>query len=860
MINVYEEKEELIENLYEVLEMIFKNNNIYKTIEYFNTKSIKSYNLTKSMPSNEAFRRMAYDKFNYYSITEIDNIYQSISEFLNENKKKNIFHLILYLAQCCLKIENRQPICKYNKLLKWRMASLKLDSDLFISIFLAKSDLLSQYNRQDFNWSDTIKNDNINIHKILNKGVSENHYHLKGSAPHFNISWISLMNDVCGRASNFKKSMIDINLLENRENINSFKDLILLAASIRMWIYHYLYNINNDCIENFNCINIDSLKLKIIKIQNEINSFRYKGITKKEDYFNKNVDEHFYCGEKRMLYWSMREVLTSENPKFQKLLYIYLLIKSQFRAEIIQLNSRSGFENFQFYQKRKKDFLKTKKQKELLITESIMRSIRTQNLCTLEARIVPELNYNEMINSIRHSDRIIIDSLLKEKNCWKIKNNSDLINQDTFVRNYNILKNRMYYVFHYPKLKDKKIYRMLGETKPRNYKMRKYLKQSAINFGKMREYSDIANRVLGIDGCGNELGCRPEIFGQAFRYLKDHFIINNIPNKDIPILKITYHVGEDFLDIVDGLRAVEEALRFLNMSEGDRIGHGLVLGVDVSEWYYTKNYKITISKQNYIDNIAWIIYKIKKYNIPNKFKYIAYLEPIFNKLYIEIYGDNINSKLQDNNLLRNISVDEYYESWLLRGDDPDLYISGSFKEPSKLKYWNRCSKNPICSDKIRNNRVVSRLYYLYNFDYNIRKIGNEIITVNIDSIYVEIVEDIQKLIRENISIKGICIETNPSSNFLIGTFKRYDKHPITKFYSNNLFDRSKVGKEINVSINTDDQGVFNTYLENEYSLMAISLEKAKDKNGQLLYDKQSIYRWIDEVRKMGIMQSFLERN
>lgn len=356
MINVYEEKEELIEDLYEVLEIIFKNVSLDEIIEYFNTKSIRGYNFIKSMPPIESFRKIACDKFTYYSITEIDNIYQSISDFLNENSKKTIFNLILYLAECCLKIENRQPVCKYNKLLKWRMASLRLDSDLFISILLAKSDLLSQYKRKDFNWSDTIKTDNPNIHKILNKGISENHYHLKGSAPHFNISWISLMNDVCGRDGSFKKSMIDMNLLDNRKNANSFKELILLAASIRIWIYKYIYNIRTDFIEQFDYINIYTLKLKVINIQNEINSFRYKGVIKKEDYFSSNIDEHFYCGEKRMLYSSMKEVLTGENIKFQKLFYIYLLVKSKFRAEIIQLNNRSGFENFEFYQNRKKYF------------------------------------------------------------------------------------------------------------------------------------------------------------------------------------------------------------------------------------------------------------------------------------------------------------------------------------------------------------------------------------------------------------------------------------------------------------------------------------------------------------------------
>ena len=57
-------------------------------------------------------------------------------------------------------------------------------------------------------------------------------------------------------------------------------------------------------------------------------------------------------------------------------------------------------------------------------------------------------------------------------------------------------------------------------------------------------------------------------------------------------------------------------------------------------------------------------------------------------------------------------------------------------------------------------------------------------------------------------------------------------------------------------INTDDQGVFDTSLENEYAIMTIALKKTKDENNQLLYDLEDIYAWIDYVRRMGITQSF----
>ena len=61
---------------------------------------------------------------------------------------------------------------------------------------------------------------------------------------------------------------------------------------------------------------------------------------------------------------------------------------------------------------------------------------------------------------------------------------------------------------------------------------------------------------------------------------------------------------------------------------------------------------------------------------------------------------------------------------------------------------------------------------------------------------------------------------------------------------------------LSVSINTDDQGVFDTLLENEYALMALALKKAKDKDSNLIYDIEDIYEWIDYVRRMGIEQVF----
>lgn len=62
--------------------------------------------------------------------------------------------------------------------------------------------------------------------------------------------------------------------------------------------------------------------------------------------------------------------------------------------------------------------------------------------------------------------------------------------------------------------------------------------------------------------------------------------------------------------------------------------------------------------------------------------------------------------------------------------------------------------------------------------------------------------------------------------------------------------------QIQVSINTDDQGVFATYIENEYAYMALALEKYVNERGERVYNRTLILQWLDNIRRMGIRMSF----
>ena len=137
---------------------------------------------------------------------------------------------------------------------------------------------------------------------------------------------------------------------------------------------------------------------------------------------------------------------------------------------------------------------------------------------------------------------------------------------------------------------------------------------------------------------GQEIGCRPEVFAVVFRFLAEHVTEEVVGAEKVPQLKMTYHVGEDFLDVVDGLRAVDEAIYFLNLQCGDRIGHGTVLGIDVKKWYALKQYTIVLPQQDYLDNVVWLYHKLIEYGL-QKFDHLkeALLRE-FDFYFSQVYG------------------------------------------------------------------------------------------------------------------------------------------------------------------------------------------------------------------------------
>lgn len=866
--------------------------------------------------NRDTFVKIAGYYLKYYSNDELDNLFDYIkNEYEDqanyvrgfeigkyEDKEGfSVFDAILIFATRVLQEIDGEPICRYENVLRWRFTSHLLEEDIFTTAYLAFQDCREGKRNRDFSWKPVIGNNNEHLNWILRQGLADNHFHLKGSAPQFPLSWINMMNHV--RSKKYEKILegygnkrlsVSYEIGTEEEHLYS---LYLKAALIRCFLFAQIteqeFFIANNLVRNnydpdpetrkWSTENLVMFLLKdkteIIfyrnKIQENIDFFRTNKGEKQLDYaltgeyrkgIGKNEVNNSLSGERWLMYEMFLRIYAKsvKDQKYFNLFYLYLVIKRAVRAELVQTNENIGFDNFEKYQNRKEDFIEDTPLEKEYIKMALKGTIVNQNILHLETRPTPRKT--------------------------ALQNKKYIEKYDKVMKNDKELMERYFYVFHFVKEKDNE--KLLNsDSYCRHYQKRRSLQKQAKAIALFRtKFPETAKRLRGIDGCSREIGCRPEVLAQTYRYLKNHIVYakrnkvyyDNNKEVTVPQLQMTYHVGEDFQSLVDGLRAIEEAIMFFNLNCGSRLGHALALGEDPDEYYEGKKNCILITQQDYLDNLVWVYYRIKRFSLIGYEDLLLNIEQEYNKYFRLIYGDAVSDEFFEavireagkyfqrsnervskgySNTHFNFRISEYYSAWQLRGDDPECYKNGYFKDTEDFSEWKRFSVNKECPRdyRIRYNPECAYLYFLYHYNPHVKNEGRKTIEVQISHKMIKCIKEIQREMQFWISKLGIGIEVNPSSNFFIGTFDRYDKHPVFKLYNIGLTgSETKLNEcpQIPVCINTDDQGIFSTYLENEYALIALALEKAKDENGKNLYNRMFIYQWIENIRKLGLQLSF----
>lgn len=835
--------------------------------------------------------------------------------------RKSVFVPLVDYGEKTLRLQGDEPLCRFSRVLPWREMYHLLGQDLIVCAYLACVDYRSQTRRRNFVWPAVLRTDQNRLKQLLESGVAENHYHLGGSAHTFPLAWCGLMNDpqaVAALPGNFSLFLQPLTVRNTADNAQSQKERVLLAALIRSILFRALRrNVFPHQLEEeerqprdkkqsgqqkppegawkpfSSLLEFQKTYASPLAVQQSLSDTirllrscygaripQPDGTAACLDYaldaalFRESADSPFrsLAGERRFLYDCFSACFYRTFSGFEEdLLYVYLLLKTSFRAEMVQSNGQTGFRNFQRYQDRKGLGWQGAYQWEAY-RMALNAPLSTQNITSLEVRMTPAQTPEDIRDMIGECDQAKRFGDRPQDPGFTAGGTEGWdgteLEKDLHAKNF--LKEPLFYVINFVKWPDEEVDQTaenpnaMSLPRCRHNSLRLDIRKRALALAEALSQSPyLCCRIRGIDGCSNEVTCRPEVFGTAFRFLRnfrpEDFITSpRLSAAPVPRLSVTYHAGEDFYDIADGLRAIDEAVNFLDYRRGDRLGHALALGVDPDVHYRKKSMCSILPKQNYLDNLVWLIYRGRELGVRIDLQQYGTMQQQAFQLLRDIYK----------NVFLNgpVTLQDYYSSMMLRGDMPELYASERFDSSilcqNPYYAWgilrDRRHKNQL--ESYRKDADIARLYWAYHYDWFVKKEGAKTISVDITPSYITMVRSVQDAMQWHLERRGIAVECNPTSNVLIGTFGDYSLHPVMRFNNEGLElsegSRRQSRPQMHVCINTDDQGVFDTSLEFEYALLMGALCEQTGVDGLPRYSTNDILAYLRNLQAMGYQAVF----
>lgn len=805
-----------------------------------------------SMESEEAilseqYSRLLVDQYRELTLEEAEGVERQLREnwlkrYRMDDGSSSFFHVLIHFSHDMLRIQKDEPVCRFEHLLRWWETTQLIGPDMPTTAYLAYEDVMHNNMRKTFAWPSVIRHDYALLNAVMQKGLTELHSHLNGASLNFDLQWLSLMDNVQHREKDCKRLewYKFTSAVEHSEyNPYSLYALIVMAAEMRRWLFEQHILKQSTSLQ----IGKDDILPDIGKIDSAIQTlralhgYRYK----KEQYSRGEVVDYaiddvlpdrvaqtemlvnsLLQGERRILYHTLRYIYGGPHGDLyyetQRILMVYTRIKCHVRQQLVQANLRKGFKNFQQYQDDKELFIKGGSVYDDMLKDVALKNAFCNNPTRyLEYRIAPKNNGYDIRKAFRK---------------LKQYDDSSYIANDAIRRKADECSK--FAIVHFIK-------KHFGDCEwatVRNYRLRKNIYgQSLALRSAYRKSLNVRERLCAIDAANAEREARPEVFAQAFRFLRSElngYRPDNIEHWEQHEIHVTYHVGEDFWDVIDGLRAIDEAMLFLEMESDDRIGHGLALGTSPEEYYRKRHYSIIMPCQVMLDNMVWLYYKAHALGITLPPQAKLYIEETVSDLSQRIYGNTYQ-------------MDVLYKSWQLRGEDSDAICEGVCKDT--IAGWDKYARSEWTKQKYSGMKIPNDVLECVLRYHMCRKEGDKMITKKFEKSLIPIIKEVQDHMMADIGKQHIAIETNPTSNVRIGDFYRYDQHPIFRFKDH-----------LPISINTDDVGVFDTSLSNEYALIACAMEKMRDEEGKRKYpNSNDICNWLDEIREASISQRFVKK-
>jgi hypothetical protein len=328
--------------------------------------------------------------------------------------------------------------------------------------------------------------------------------------------------------------------------------------------------------------------------------------------------------------------------------------------------------------------------------------------------------------------------------------------------------------------------------------------------------------VRGMDIASDELAVPAWVFLPLVAYVRQAAMsgarwLSDRPGDHPFPLRTTVHAGEDFSHLLTGLRHVDEAIEVLDLREGDRIGHGLALGIDPARWAERVG-RVAMPLEDRAMDLAWEWSWWTRRGHGVDAGRIGYLVREVACLTDQWFGGRLDP----------------WDLEQLGADLADADRLGAAGFPD--------GRTVTTGD----NR--SRLLLGYLADQAVFRAGRRTVWVD-PAGEVDAIQRIGCSLRAEIGRRGLAVEINPTSNLLIGDLGDLAGHPLWRLNSPVPGDD---GPRLAVTVGSDDPLVFNSALPMEYQLLFDALVLAG------LSDSEAL-RWLDGVRRTGLERRFTSR-
>jgi len=317
--------------------------------------------------------------------------------------------------------------------------------------------------------------------------------------------------------------------------------------------------------------------------------------------------------------------------------------------------------------------------------------------------------------------------------------------------------------------------------------------------------------VRGVDAASNELHASPEPFAPAFRLAR----LAGIP-------RATFHVGEDFRHLVSGIRSVAEALAFLDLRAGDRIGHATALGIPPDVWIKRTAERSYLSRTEALDDAVFahrLLVETGGFE-----RALLRLESR-----IATYSENIYGEERSPALLHRAWELRRLDALEVRAVERAVGRAGhSLTGRTVADQAERMARASIDAVRASELRLIAKIVVEAGAAYDLYRLRQRLdgkayqtrVEVEAELLPVEALVAMQDHVLGEINRRGVAIEALPTSNARISFYKTIAEHHLFRWLG---LTGPLLTNRPTVVIGSDDPGIFATNLRNEFAAIGAVL-------------------------------------